>query len=295
MGNMNDLDLNRFSLSRAVETMVAAGECERIDAPIDLVDVAAHLDGNPKAVWLTAVGPERVELVGNVMGVRSRLALALGTTERELPRLYRERVGMPIAPIEIAKAMAPVQQVVLMGADADLTKLPVHLQHGRDSGPYISASLDFALDRATGWTNVGCRRIMVRGRHTAGIDLNAPSDLKAMYQTFVARGERMPLAYAVGCHPADFLASLAVNRSSALECIAVGSPRTRRGVRDGVMRRHVQRARIVAPACSRRSAQCDRGSIRIDRGREARVRSGRRHRRLCRSSDRLGPRHAIPR
>lgn len=210
MSLMNDLDLDRFSLRRAVSAMVAAGECERIDAPVELVDVAAHLDGNAKAVWFRAVGPERAELVGNVMGVRSRLALALGTTVRELPSVYRERVGKPIAPIEIPSTMAPVQQVVRTGADADLTKLPVHLQHGRDGGPYISASLDFAVDRETGWTNVGCRRIMVRGRHVAGIDLNAPSDLKAMYQRYVARGERMPLAYAVGCHPADFLASLAV-------------------------------------------------------------------------------------
>ena len=36
------------------------------DDPIDLVDVAAVLDGNPKAVWFRNVGPERTELVGNV-------------------------------------------------------------------------------------------------------------------------------------------------------------------------------------------------------------------------------------
>ena len=66
----------------------------------------------------------------------------------------------------------------MTGADVDLTKLPVHLQHGKDGGPYISAAMDFARDPATGWTNVGLRRLMLRGRATTGIDLVAPSDLR---------------------------------------------------------------------------------------------------------------------
>ena len=45
--------------------------------------------------------------------------------------------------------------------------------------------------------------------HAAGIDLNAPSDLRALYQAAVARGERLPVAFAVGSHPADFLAAVA--------------------------------------------------------------------------------------
>ena len=40
-------------------------------------------------------------------------------------------------------AEAPVHEVVLTGEDADLTTLPVHLQHGLDGAPYISASIDY--------------------------------------------------------------------------------------------------------------------------------------------------------
>src|SRR5262249_4044970 len=35
------------------------------------------------------------------------------------------------------------------------------------------------------------------------------SDLRALYQAPVARGERMPVAFAVGSHPTDFLAAVA--------------------------------------------------------------------------------------
>jgi len=201
-------DTERFRLRRFVEKLVQQGECIVHDAPIDLIDVAGVLDGNPAAVWFHAAGAERAELVGNVMGSRRRLAAALDTDEAGLPATLRERLAQPIAPIEVPSAQAPVHEVVLTGSDADLTTLPVHLQHGLDGAPYISAGIDYARD-GNGSTNIGCRRLMLRGPRSAGIDLNAPSDLRALYQAAVARGERLAVAFAVGSHPADFLAAIA--------------------------------------------------------------------------------------
>src|SRR5215207_2485504 len=154
-------DVESFRLRRLVERLVQQGECMVRDSPIDLIDVAAVLDRNPKAVWFRAVGPERAELVGNVMGSRKRIALALGVDEAALAPTLRERLSRPIAPVEVPPTAAPVQEVVLTGEDADVTRLPVHLQHGLDGAPYISASIDFARDPATGWTNLGCRRLML--------------------------------------------------------------------------------------------------------------------------------------
>ena len=101
-----------------------------------------------------------------------------------------------------------MQQVVLKDDDADLCKLPVHLQHAADGAPYISAGIDYALFPGTGFTNVGCRRIMLRGPRQAGVDLIAPSDMRAIYLEAAAQKEPVPVAYAVGSHPADFLAAM---------------------------------------------------------------------------------------
>ena len=60
----------------------------------------------------------------------------------ELQRRLRNRPEI----VEITRAEAPAQAVVLTGADADLTALPVHLQHGADGAPYISSSTDFVVD-----------------------------------------------------------------------------------------------------------------------------------------------------
>ena len=204
------VDTEKFRLRRLVERLVQQGECLIHAAPIALGDVAAMLDGNDKAVWFRDVGPEHGELVGNVMGARSRLAAALDVPVRDFPALLRARLAAPHAPVEVARHQAPVQQIVQTGDAADLTTLPVHLQHGFDGAPYISASIDFARDARTGLTNIGCRRLMLRGARTAGVDLNAPSDLRAIYQASIADRNILPVAFTVGSHPADFIAAVAV-------------------------------------------------------------------------------------
>jgi 2,5-furandicarboxylate decarboxylase 1 len=202
------IDTERFRLRNFVDRLTALGECEIRETPTELIDVAAALDANPRAVHFKSVGPEKAELVGNVMGSRKRLALALDTDERGLLGALTARLNKLHPPVTVSSQQAPVQQVVLKDDDADLTALPVHLQHGADGAPYISAGIDFALFPGTGFTNVGCRRIMLRGPRQAGIDLIAPSDMRAIYLEAAARKEPVPVAYAVGSHPADFLAAM---------------------------------------------------------------------------------------
>ena len=177
-----------------------AGELQTRDEPIDLADIAAVLEGNPKAVWFRAAGPERQELVGSVTGSRARIALAFGVAPDELLAEVQRRLRNKPEIVEVARAEAPVQEVVLTD-DADLTALPVHLQHGADGGPYISSSIDYVIDGRTGWTNVGIRRLMLRGRREAGVDLVSPSDLRALYEASAARGAPLPVSFVVGAHP----------------------------------------------------------------------------------------------
>ncbi len=99
---MSQPDTEKFRLRRFVEKLVQQGECIVHDAPIDLIDVAAVLDGNPKAVWFRNVGPEKAELVGNVMSARCRLAAALDTDEKEFPAVLRERLNRTFKPVEVS-------------------------------------------------------------------------------------------------------------------------------------------------------------------------------------------------
>jgi UbiD family decarboxylase len=199
-------DFNRFRLRRFVDALADAGEIETRDNPTELADVAGVLDGNPRAVLFQAAGPERQELVGNVTASRARIARAFGVAPSALLPEIQRRLRLKPDIVDVTRAEAPCQEVVLTGEEADLTALPVHLQHGCDGGPYISASIDYVIDPKTGWTNVGLRRLMLRGRKEAGIDLVAPSDLRTIYEASVAAGKKLPISFVVGAHPIDHVA-----------------------------------------------------------------------------------------
>jgi 2,5-furandicarboxylate decarboxylase 1 len=201
------IDQERFRLRRFVEELRQAGELEVRSSNTELAEVAEALEANAKAVLFERVGSEGAQLAGNVMGGRSRLARAFGVApEKLLPEVLRRLRSVPQV-VEVPREAALAQQVVLTDK-ADLTALPVHLQHGMDGGPYISAAIDFAVDPSNGWTNVGVRRLMLRGRREAGVDLNSPSDLRALYEAAARRGERLPLAFVVGSHPVDYVAAV---------------------------------------------------------------------------------------
>ncbi|HYW59238.1 MAG TPA: UbiD family decarboxylase domain-containing protein, partial [Xanthobacteraceae bacterium] len=171
-GSAAALDFDRFRLRRFVETL-GPDELETRAGPTALADVAAALEANPRAVHFRAAGAEAHELVGNVNGSRARLARAFGVAPGGLAAEIQRRLRGKPEIVEVTEA--PVQQEVLTGDDADLTALPVHLQHGFDGGPYISASIDYVIDPRSGWTNVGIRRLMLRGRRETGVDLVSPS------------------------------------------------------------------------------------------------------------------------
>jgi UbiD family decarboxylase len=206
-GHETGIDLERFRLRRFVEELRQAGELEVRSGSAELAEIAGALEGNVNAVLFERVGKEGAQLAGNIMGGRSRLARAFGVApDKLLAEVLRRLRGAPQI-VEVPREAAPAQEVVLTDK-ADLTALPVHLQHGMDGGPYISASIDFVVDPSNGWTNVGVRRLMLRGRREAGVDLNSPSDLRALYEAAAKQGRRLPVAFVVGSHPVDYVAAV---------------------------------------------------------------------------------------
>jgi UbiD family decarboxylase len=136
------IDLERFRLRRFGEELRQAGELEVRPGSVDLADVAQGLEGNAKAVLFERVGREGAQLAGNVMGGRSRLARAFGVApDKLLAEVLRRLKPAPQVVahqiVEVPREAAPAQEVVLTEDQADLTALPVHLQHGMDGGPYI--------------------------------------------------------------------------------------------------------------------------------------------------------------
>jgi 2,5-furandicarboxylate decarboxylase 1 len=188
-----------------LDRLLEADEAEVRETPLDLIDLAAALYGSKKALLFKAVGPERAEVAGNVVGSRDRLGLAFDCSKADLLAEVRRRLQEPIPPKEVDGSEAPIQEVQVIGDEVDLTRWPIHLQHEGDAAPYISAGLDVVSDERTGRVNVGCRRFMLRGRRELAIDLNPPSDLRALYQWKASRHEPLPLVVVIGTDPVDFV------------------------------------------------------------------------------------------
>src|SRR5690242_2289923 len=87
----NAVDFDRFRLRRFIENL-GADELDTRRDPIDLAGIAEVMEGNSKAVLFHAAGPEKAELVGNVMGGRSRIAAAFGVKPNELLKEVQRRL-----------------------------------------------------------------------------------------------------------------------------------------------------------------------------------------------------------
>jgi UbiD family decarboxylase len=217
---ISDIDTEKYRLRRFVERLIELGEVEVHDEPVPLTGLSPIIEATRKAVLFKKAGLERVELAAKTAGNRRRLAAAFGTSEDNLYDVYRRRVADPRPVVEIASGDAPVHEIVVTGRDVDLSQLPFHPQHAYDGSCYLSAAMDFTVDPTTGRRNVGCRRLSLRNRYEAGTNVTAPSDLKRIYQSCVARGERLPVTFTVGAHPLDFVAATMRERDDELALIA---------------------------------------------------------------------------
>ncbi len=200
-----EVDLDKFRLRNFVNRLAEIGELEIHDEPVALADLSWVIESNPKAKLFKKAGPERLEVAAATAGSRKRLAAAFNVEPAQVISEYARRLETPQPVIEIPSAQAPAHQVVKQGAQIDLTALPFHPQHEFDGGTYISSGIDYCVDPATGRSNIGCRRLMLRSKNTMRSNLTANSDLKKIYKACVERKERLPLSFVIGSHPLDFL------------------------------------------------------------------------------------------
>ena len=144
----------------------------------------------------------------NVHASRSRLAVALNCSPDAMLTTYLKAMERPIVPRIVSSA--PVQEVVLEGADVVLYALPQIVHHQGDAGPYITSAISFAKDPASDTWNCAYNRLMIQGRDTTSIHLTLGKHLWEFQQIAEQRGEALSLGLVIGVHPAIALGALAI-------------------------------------------------------------------------------------
>ena len=190
-------------------------ELVRVSEPVDplhevsaLVAKLARERRRRPVLLLENVKGSAFPVVTNLHASRRRMALAMGAEPREVQRAFLKAMESPVPPVVVDTG--PAKEVVWTGGEVDLLALPQIVHHGADAGPYITAAISFARDPEDGTWNCAYNRLMIMGKDRTSIHITASKHLWEFFQKAEARGEALPVAFAVGVHPAIGLGALAI-------------------------------------------------------------------------------------
>jgi 4-hydroxy-3-polyprenylbenzoate decarboxylase len=216
------------SLREFLDRLERAGDLLRVREPVDpVLEMAALADraakqGGPALLFEQSKGrPGAVPVAMNLFGSRRRTAWALSCEDvedhaRELRGLLRTappqslweklkllpRLGRLASLAPRSTSSAACQEVVLRGPQADLSALPVLTTWPHDAGPFLTLPQVITRDPETGARNVGMYRLQVLGPRRLAMHWQLHKTATAHFRAYQRRGERMPVAIALGGDPA---------------------------------------------------------------------------------------------
>ncbi len=158
----------------------------------------------PALLFENVKGSE-MPVLTNLFSCRKLLALAMETSEDSITQTYVNAWKTPIPPTHVKGG--PVKDVVSIGTDADLNKLPVVTHCEKDVGAFITPGVTLIKDPVSGYVNAGIYRQMRKGRNKMGISLAPENHASHMFRAKEAKKEDLEFATVLGYHPALHLAA----------------------------------------------------------------------------------------
>ena len=155
--------------------------------------------------------PLGAKILANVLGAsKERYALAMGLDPAlsiaKLVAATRAITKRRIAPVWVAPETAPVNEVILRGADIDLTQLPAPKFWPLDGGAYIgTGGITITANPGTGRLNVGCYRQQLHGPNRIGLNFVPGRHGEVDCLAAWAAGKPAEVVSAFGIDPALFM------------------------------------------------------------------------------------------
>lgn len=197
----------------------ANGLVKRIAQPVDadeelaaIAYLATRREDAP-ALMFEAIAGDRsgARVLINMLGAsKERYALAVGLdpalSTAEMIAATRAIMQRRIPPVTMAKADAPVNEVVLRGDAIDLTQFPAPKFWPGDGGRYIgTGNVTLTRNPDTGRINVGCYRQMLHGPQRIGLYCSPGKHGLIDRDAWWARGEPCEVVAAYGIDPVLFM------------------------------------------------------------------------------------------
>jgi UbiD family decarboxylase len=197
-------DLRSFLASLDREGLLARIERE-VDPALEAGRLLRALEVDGRAGLFSNVTGAAASLVYNLVGTRTALALALGVEPDQVRTRFSEALAHRLAPVRVETG--PSQEVVELGEQADLRRLPIVTHSEKDVAPYLTAGAVIALDPTTGLRNVSINRMMLVDSRETGIRMMPPQQLGVIQEHAERQGRDLPVAVALGLHPAVSIAA----------------------------------------------------------------------------------------
>jgi len=185
-----------------LDIVKAAGEIGVVGSSVspvyEIAAVTAKADGG-KAVLFENVKDSRFRLVSNLVGTRSRFAMALGST----PASIHDDVTRLIDKAE--KPAMTAQGKFMENSTKDASALPIVTHFEKEPGPFITSSIIYAGSTKMG-QNSSFHRMMPIGGSRFSVRMVEGRHLHRLFLDAKARGEDLRAAVTIGVHPAVSIA-----------------------------------------------------------------------------------------
>lgn len=223
------------NLQEFIRALEQAGELLRIKAPVSayleitqITDLASKSPGGGKALLFENVLESDFPVLTNAFGSDRRICMALGVPsldalaarlqkfmEVEPPKSFGDAFRLLPIGLDVIKTIprklkrAPCQEVVHLGEDVDLTRVPVLTCWPQDGGPFVTLPVVITRSLLTGRRNAGMYRLQIFDGNTTGMHWHIHKDGSHYFQEYRKTRQRMPVAVAIGTDPATTYAATA--------------------------------------------------------------------------------------
>ena len=219
-------DLREF-----IQALEAEGELRRVTAEVSPeLEMTAVVDrlckrGGPAVLFERPRG-HGIPVLMNAFGSTRRMALALGVEscdevaqriegllDADPPQGLGDKVRRGLQLLEatswLPKTVKSGRSQEIVEEEPRLSALPVLTCWPEDGGPFITLPQVFTRHPETGRRNVGMYRMQVFDDRTTGMHWHVHKVGAQHYRAYEARGERMPVAVALGGDPVTIYAATA--------------------------------------------------------------------------------------
>ena len=223
------------SLGDFLSALESRGDLLRVTRPVsrdlEITEVTQRvLRADGPALFFENVPGSSVPVVTNLLGSPRRIAAALGASSVDevadrVERLVHLRppagvlgavrdLSGTIETLSTLRSLAPkrvrsaaCQEV--QEPSVDLDRLPILKCWPKDGGRTVTFPVVITKDPETGESHTGIYRLQQYGRDTLGMHFQIHRVGANNYRKWAARGERMPIAAAIGADPATVFSGLA--------------------------------------------------------------------------------------